>query len=546
MKRDERRASLFVRGLDGIISAIAPTWAYRRGEARQALRSLSLINDQGSRSLFRTRTAEGDTLAHRVDFLKTARQLMHGNAYAVGAVNSITGNVIGRGMKPESQVRMQGGANRGELNQDVNDQVEEGFKEWAKGADLTGRRSLRALQRDAYRERWVSNDVFVRHHWVRDGRKVPLGVEVVASELLSDKNDGDRIKQGIEFNKTGQIVGYHFYVSERSAKIEFVPADRVVHLYRPHRIGAIRGLSPLAPVARAFDGMRRYLDHEVRKAEISSAFVFMHKKSGSSVPFLKTQGTGAAATDTEGNPVGNLAEGGGIFITGGPNDSLESVSPAGPGSAFDPFTMVVLRQIATGLGISYELLTRDFRKASFASSRQAALEDRRQWEPEQEEFVNTVLMTVWNWFIEAATLPPVSIGVFANRRKVWPVVWTPPGWQWVDPVKESQATGLAIDMGIDNPIAAARRQGRDFYENILQKAAAEAFAKEHGTTISTGASSTNVDDENKTKETEAGAGAGHGAGAGEGDGDDSKNAPRDALEAGGWRRVSGGRIPSRP
>jgi len=193
------------------------------------------------------------------------------------------------------------------------------------------------------------------------------------------------------------------------------------------------------------------------------------------------------------------------MLTGGHNDALESVAPSITSTAFDPFVRLILRSIATGLGISYELLARDFTKTNFSSSRSAHLEDRRQWEPEQEEFKNEILRIVWRWFVEDARMR----GVFPfAQRKVIPVTWTPQGWLWIDPVKEASATESAIGMGLDNPFDASRRLGRDFGDNLKKKALAERMAEEAGTTINTGGNPTgvkpDVDDEDKTPEEEEG------------------------------------------
>ena len=104
-----------------------------------------------------------------------------------------------------------------------------------------------------------------------------------------------------------------------------------------------------------------------------------------------------------------------------------------------------------------------------------------QWEPEQEEFTDELLLTVWDWFIDAAA-NIARVKPFTVKRAVWPVTWTPQGWLWVDPDKDAKGLLRSIQIGTDNPIDAARRLGTDYYENVRKIAAAQAYAEEQGAT----------------------------------------------------------------
>lgn len=502
--------SLFERA----IAAVAPSWAVNRAVARYNLKQLpgtrrshagNDINDQAARAAAaKVGTVDDDVVHRREKDLKVARHLYAKNSWAVGAVNSITGNVIGRGMKPESEIVIQSRASKGQPNTAQNDQVEKAFTDWARHADLSGRKSFQALQRQIYRERWIAGEVFVRRHLIPDrfiSNGIGLALEVVPGELLSDFTEGN-VKQGVELDANNAPIAYHFLRAEGSLEDPVrVDAQDVLHLFKPHRPGALRGLSPMAPVANSFEALRRYLNHELTRAAISSAFVALHKTGGAGIRGLATGDT-SDRTDASGNTLLQILDGGGMLLQGGPNDSLESVSPAIQSTAFDPFVRLVLRSIATGLGISYELLARDFTQTNFSSARQANLEDRRQWEPDQQEFTDEFLLPVWDWFVDAAKLARVA--PFTSQRAEWPVSWTAQGWLWIDPIKEATALEKAIQIGVDNPIDAARRQGRDYHENIRKTAAAQTYAKEQGATLGEPKQETSdVDDEDETEETPA-------------------------------------------
>lgn len=500
----DRRAARGLQIVEKAIELFAPTWALRRSLARhhiESVRGFDAINDQASRLRRANMTATEDLQVGRTDLLTAARNLDRNNSWASGAFSSITGNVVGRGIRPESNIRKQSGDNRGQPDTAANKKIEALWNSWADGADLTGKQSYAELQRQIYRERWISNDVLVARHIVPD-RRIPLALEVVPSERLADEDGANFLNvpaantviQGIEFNPGGQIVAYHLYEETPELKLygqtvntTRVPQDKILHIFKPHRPGAVRGLSPVSTVAQSFEALARYLNHELTRAGISSAFVFLHKSGGPGIAGLTT-GNATDKQDAEGNQV--VAVEGGTILKGSANDSIEGVGPAITNTAFDPFVTLILRSIATALGISYELLARDFTKTNFSSARQSSLEDRRQWEPEQD-FINSRLnQPVWDWWTSTA----IVAGALP-RRTLYPVLWMPQGWQWVDPSKEAAATREAIDMGLDSAIKAAARRGSDVFENLEQTAAVEAFKKDLGLTATQDSNETETDDD---------------------------------------------------
>ena len=50
-----------------------------------------------------------------------------------------------------------------------------------------------------------------------------------------------------------------------------------------------------------------------------------------------------------------------------------------PGANYDPFMRMNLRTAGAGVGLSYDVIARDYDQGSYSSKRQAALEDRREY-----------------------------------------------------------------------------------------------------------------------------------------------------------------------
>ena len=67
------------------------------------------------------------------------------------------------------------------------------------------------------------------------------------------------------------------------------------------------------------------------------------------------------------------------------------------------------------------------------------------------------------------------------------VEWIPSGSPWLDKGAQVSGDQLAISIGLDNAIDAARRRGGDVFANIDKTAQVMAYAKEKGVPMPMGA-----------------------------------------------------------
>ncbi len=115
-----------------------------------------------------------------------ARQLCRDNDYARQALRSIQNNVIGHGIKHQSQVRMQRG---GRLDQAINGQIHEAWEKWMHKSrcDVSGLMGFHDMERLLCRSLAESGEVFVR--MIRQpfgGSKVPFALQVLEADYLID------------------------------------------------------------------------------------------------------------------------------------------------------------------------------------------------------------------------------------------------------------------------------------------------------------------------------------------------------------------------
>ena len=140
-----------------------------------------------------------------------ARQLVRDSDFAKSALRAVRNNVVGTGIKMQAQVRMQRG---GRLADEINRRIEDEFDNWtsAKRCHTAGKLSWYDIQRLSITSVLESGEIFIR--LVKQpfgGSKVPLGLELIESDLLDDdyngiEKNGNEVRMGVEIDKWGRPV----------------------------------------------------------------------------------------------------------------------------------------------------------------------------------------------------------------------------------------------------------------------------------------------------------------------------------------------------
>ena len=85
-----------------------------------------------------------------------------------------------------------------------------------------------------------------------------------------------------------------------------------------------------------------------------------------------------------------------------PGEDIETANPSRSTANASQFVSTQQRLAGAGLGLSYEVTTRDFQKSSFSAARQGMLEDRKTFEPMQEFMASHFCQVVYEAFMDAA------------------------------------------------------------------------------------------------------------------------------------------------
>jgi lambda family phage portal protein len=406
-------------------------------------------------------TGDINTLVFQsVDTLRSrSRDMVRRNPWATNALDAFIGNCIGTGIKPQSQ----------HPDAAVKEQIQALWLRWTDEADASGLTDFYGLQALACRSVMEAGECLVRlrPRLPKDGLSVPLQLQVLEAEHLPPNEtrkleNGNYVRAGIEFNGIGKRVAYRIYREHpgdalnpmASTEIVRVSADSVLHLFRPLRPGQLRGQPWLTQVLVKLYELDQYDDAElVRKktAAMFAGFVTKNAPQDSLLGEANPDSTGAALAGLEPGTLQVLL----------PGEDVKFSSPADVGATYETFMRVQLRSIAAGMGITYEQLTGDLTGVNYSSIRAGLLEFRRRCEQFQHQvIVFQMCRPIWQAWIDAAVLS----GALPKAQDLTPyydVKWIPPGFAWVDPLKDIKAQIMAVRAGFKSRAEVVSEQGYD-------------------------------------------------------------------------------------
>lgn len=454
--------------IDRLVGILSPGAAVRRTEQRTKLERMyagAEANRLTNNKKPKNQAADSELLGpFGADALRAwSRALVRDNAYAWGVVDTIVSSVIGCGITAQSQVETPEGTDI----EDVNERRDAVWQEWCEVCDVNGRMNFSEIQQLAQREIVEAGEVLL-HLVNTPGKKyrgihrpVPFAVELIEADRLATERDTykvrdngtNKIVRGVELDDLGKPVAYWIYpehpngpYNSRSTVPERYDAKDILHLYRVDRIGQSRGVSWFAPVMSWLRDLGVYVDNEIQASAVAACFGVAVTTTGRAGTGLMPS-TDSESTDDNGNSFEYLEPA--MVVRLQPGESVESINPGRPNSASEPWINLMLRGIAVGTGLSYEIVARDYSKTNYSSSRTSQLEDRRRFRRWQQYIVGHMCQPIWDRFNDQAATAgvdrfPSMTEILDERKKSTAVEWQTPAWEWVDPQSEQSASDAAL------------------------------------------------------------------------------------------------------
>lgn len=395
-----------------------------------------------------------------------ARDMVRNNPHAANGVAKLAQYLVGTGIAFEVY-------RDGKVDKALMGRAREHFESTA--CDAEGRCNLYGLQLQAAQTMITSGEILARRRWRRkaDGLPLPFAIQLLEPDWIYSNlseplpNGGIRI-QGVEFDAIGRRTGYALYsrhpgsILPYSLDINTVPAVDILHCYRMHRPGSVRGESWFAPVIVRLKDFGEYEDAQLVRQKIAACFTVFR--------IGDPEGDMPATLDSNGNAIdpaepNNFSLEPGMIEDLPPGTDVKFADPPGV-DGYEPYSRVSLQTIAAGLGLPYEALSGDLSHVSFISGRLGRLDFKQAIETWQWSILIPQLCEpIGKWFLEALDLAGVDINGVTVR-------WTPPRFPMMSPETEIPAIRDAIRSGQQTISGAARERGED-PELFLEELAAD-------------------------------------------------------------------------
>ncbi len=407
-----------------------------------------------------------------------SRDLAQNNDYMRKFLRMVARNVIG----PHGFV-LQARAMNSPAQPDTaaNAAIEAAWWKWCRrgSAEITGRMTFADLCRTAMQAVARDGEALVR---IVRGRQAgnPFGISLQlldAARLDTMKNVApvrgqNAIVMGVEIDDYQRPVAYWLRPLDQIGPSAPIPASELLHLYVVDSPEQTRGIPWAHAAILRLHNLKGYEDAAVVAARVGAAKMgFFLTPDGSAEGLGEEWAPGQTAPAGQTGELYTSAEAGEFGVLPAGYD-FKSFDPDYPHNQYGEFVKACLRGVASGMDVAYNGLANDLEGVSYSSIRAGVLEERDQWmtlqawcesallEPVYAQWFDAAMLTAQITTASGATLPA------AKRDKFFSHVWQGRRWGWVDPLKDIEASRLAVQSGITSPQDVAAQQGKDI-EDVL-------------------------------------------------------------------------------
>ena len=332
-----------------------------------------------------------------------------------------------------------------------------------------------------------------------------MKLQAVESDLIAQ---GNGAPEGV--NTSGLVCDQYGRVKEyavcrrgiNTSKPDFDHLEPVSNIifdaYWTRFSSQFRGVSPLSVAINTVQDIHEAFEFNLIKAKMHALFgvAVMRDANGTDGNFGGAGGATAETAAATANATGSsfdLNPRAINIVDLNPGEKMEILESSTPSAEFVEGSYLFI-QIAM-LALDIPVTAFDSRRASFS----ARIADLNEYEVSsdykrtknryvRQAYSDWVLEQIWNDPASPWGLKKIAAGAGMGLRDVQESVeWIPSGSPWLDKGAQVAGDQLAISIGLDNAIDAARRRGGDVFANIDKTAQVMAYAKEMGVPMPMGA-----------------------------------------------------------
>lgn len=418
-----------------------------------------------------------------------SRHAARNNEHARRFLGMVRSNVLGPfGVRYQARLRKAAGT----LRDTDNSRLESGWLRFSqRGAcDITGRYSLRDIERLVLRHVAVDGEVFLRQ---RPGRG-PHGllVQLLTADACplgysADLGGGRRIRQGVEFDADGRVLAYHLRSDDTTLdmasvlgavnqhRLVRVPAAEILHLMLPEEAGQLRGVPWMQAALKRMYQASDFATAGLNKARESAkriGFVTQDKDAAGPPDLPGVQpgaDDGSAAPVDTGVSTADLVDGQWEKLL--PGESFVGHEGDYPNIEYGQFIKDCVRGIAAALDVAYITLGNDLEAVNYSSGQLGLEGERTMWRGLQEWLIESLHTPLQRWWLTYGLVAAPELSALAYDRLdqyAAAARWVPHRWQPLDPIKTIESQRSRIEARLTSPQRVMEEAGDDPDEVIAE------------------------------------------------------------------------------
>jgi len=382
-------------------------------------------------------------------FMELARDVDRNDLVVGQAINRLVTNVVQEGFPVDPQTG----------DTDVDKLLLDSWAEWGeekRSCHFGQVCSWKDIQRLTLRQTFVDGDMFnvltnqgsidtIEGHRCRrptnTTRNVVFGIlKNDAGQPLEAWLTKENIQPMQQLNLVSGIQPYPFYDKNGNAQ--------VLHGVMRRRFSMTRGVTVLAPTFKAAGLHDDIQFAELVKRQVQSCIAFMRELPLSDLTQQPPGTMGEVELRPNENTVRLLQQiYPGMEVTGNPGEKLQAFSPNVAGSDFISHSMLVLAFIAVNLDLPLQVMMLDPTQTNFSGWRGAIDQARLRWREMQQWLIENLHRPVYRWKVREWLRENSPRGerlraAAAKGLNVFSHLWHPPGWSYIEPLKDAQADAL--------------------------------------------------------------------------------------------------------
>lgn len=436
---------------------------------------------------------DGELNMYRDRIVSRVRDLVRNDGWASAAITRTLDNVIGADFRPISKPdhyalkHMTGIKAFDHVWADEFGQaLEAHWRTWANDPNrfCDAQRSLTVAQmmRLAFRHKIVDGDALAMLHWMPErvhsgGARYATTLQLIDPDRLSNPQltfDQQSMRGGVEVDAFGAATHYwirkahqgEWFNAEKALTWDKIPRETswgrpiIVHDFEHDRAGQHRGgAGILTPVVQRLKMLIKYEGTELDAAIINAIFGAYIESPYDAQLVEQAMGGGEeiGAYQSQRADFHNerrLSIGESRMPILFPGEKITTVTAARPNSNFAEFESAMLRNVASGTGMSAQQISQNWADVNYSSYRAAMLEAWKTFDRRRSDFASGFGQPIFSAFVEECMevddlpLPTGAPEYIAYRHAYSKAKWMGPGRGYVDVVKEREGAQMGLEAGL--------------------------------------------------------------------------------------------------